>query len=305
MSSEWDNYWSGRGGAQASAALDGVGVETHAGIAAFWDSVFDGLTRETQLVDLACGAGTVLRRASAAGIGDLTGADISSGAINALATNMPDVTGVVCALPETPFADGQFDVVVSQYGFEYAGAAQAATEIARLVKPGGKFAALSHVKDGAIDKECAGKAAKAQILLDSGFIGAAKNVFASAFAKDQKAYDATIKQLAGPQKTLTELAASGMGLAMHIQTGTAQLFSRLANYTFGDIADWLDGNEAEVRAYLSRMDAMRGAALSTDDVAGVNAALEQGGMVASAPEIFAPDGADKPIAWIIRGKKLR
>ena len=303
MSSEWDNYWSGRDGEQASAALDGVGVETHGGIAAFWDGVFGDLPKDTKLVDLACGAGTVLRRARAAGINALTGADISGGAINALASNMPDVTGVVCALPNTPFADGQFDVVVSQYGFEYAGAAPAAAEIARLVAPGGQFAALSHMKDGAIDKECAGKAAKAQHLLDSGFIGAAKNVFAAAYAKDQNAYDATIKQLAGPQKIVSELAASGMGLALHLQTGTAQLFSRLANYKFGDVAGWLDGNESEVMAYLARMDAMQGAALSGDDVNAVNGALEQGGMIASAPEVFAPDGADKPIAWIIRANK--
>lgn len=303
MSSEWDNYWSGRGGEQAGAALDGVGVETHGGIAAFWDGIFGDLPKDTKLVDLACGAGTVLRRADAAGLSGLTGADISGGAINALASNMPDVTGVVCALPNTPFADGQFDVVVSQYGFEYAGATYAATEISRLIAKGGQFAALSHFKDGAIDKECAGKAGKAQALLDSGFIGAAKNVFAAAFAKDQRAYDATLKQLAGPQKVVTELAASGMGLAMHIQTGTAQLFSRLANYKFQDIAGWLDGNESEVKAYLARMDAMRGAALSKDDVNAVNAALEQGGMSASNPEVFAPDGEDKPIAWIIRATK--
>jgi len=303
MSSEWDNYWSGRDGEQASAALDGVGVETHTGIASFWNSVFGGLAKDIRLVDLACGAGTVLRRAGAAGLTNLTGADISSGAITALATNMPDVTGVVCALPVTPFNDGQFDVVVSQYGFEYAGAAKAATEIARLISSGGQFAALSHFKYGAIDKECAGKAAKAQALLDSGFIGAAKNVFAAAFAKDQMAYDATLKQLAGPQKIMTELAASGMGLAQHIQAGTAQLFSRLANYTFQDIAGWLDGNESEVKAYLARMDAMRRAALSVEDVAAVNAALEQGGMDVAQPAIFAPDGADKPIAWIIRARK--
>ncbi|WP_017930816.1 class I SAM-dependent methyltransferase [Robiginitomaculum antarcticum] len=303
MSTEWDNYWQGRSGVRAGAALDGVGVETHTGIAGFWDDIFTPLTPTSKLVDLACGAGTVLRRAQAAGISDLTGADISSGAITALQTNMQDVQGVVCALPKTPFTNGQFDIAVSQFGFEYAGAYDAATEIARIIAPGGQFAALAHYKGGAIDKECAAKSAKAHVLIDSRYLDVAKDVFAAANAQDQVSYNAAITALSEPRKTLDELARSGMALAKHIQAGTAQMFGRLQNYALPDVIGWLDGNAAEVTAYLSRMEAMQNAALSADDVAKIGAALRKGGMAPLEPDVFAPDGDAKPIAWTIRASK--
>jgi len=54
---------------------------------------------------------------------------------------------------ETNQEIGSFDVVASQFGFEYADPIKAAGEAARLLKPDGQFLALAHSRDSAIEAE--------------------------------------------------------------------------------------------------------------------------------------------------------
>lgn len=49
-----------------------------------------------------------------------------------------------------PFRDDQFDCAVSQFGFEYGDTELAAKEAARVLKPGGTLAILTHRQDGPI-----------------------------------------------------------------------------------------------------------------------------------------------------------
>lgn len=54
------------------------------------------------------------------------------------------------AMEALPFADRVFEAVVSQFGFEYGQVAQAAAELARVLKPGGTVGLMLHRLDGPV-----------------------------------------------------------------------------------------------------------------------------------------------------------
>lgn len=300
----WSNYWQGRTAGESGAALVGVGVENDQDIAAFWDDALSGFEKDAPLLDLACGAGSVIRRAESSGFTDLTGADISDAAIVALKDACPTAKGVVCPANETPFKDGAFKIVASQFGFEYAGAERTASEIARLVAPGGLFVALAHKSGSAIEQEVLSKRAEAQAIKDTGFTEAAKTLFTvdksggtdAEFAEANKAFR-------GPQGALLEIARNTGGLAAHLYQGTQQLYERRQSYDLSDMTGWLDGMAAEVDAYVGRMQSMSDAALTTEALDAVFAVLRQTGLTVLDPETLYSGPQKDPIAWIIKANR--
>ncbi|MFB0611217.1 class I SAM-dependent methyltransferase [Aurantiacibacter poecillastricola] len=54
------------------------------------------------------------------------------------------------AMEDLPFAAAQFTCVTSQFGFEYSDIEKSAEAIARVLRPGGRFAMISHRSDGPI-----------------------------------------------------------------------------------------------------------------------------------------------------------
>jgi ubiquinone/menaquinone biosynthesis C-methylase UbiE len=53
-----------------------------------------------------------------------------------------------------PFPDSTFDLITSQYGFEYAEKSAASKEIARTLKTGGSWVAICHFENSKIHKYC-------------------------------------------------------------------------------------------------------------------------------------------------------
>lgn len=303
-SENWSNYWQGRTAGESGAALVGVGVENDQDIAVFWDDVLSGYEKNVPLLDLACGAGSVIRRAEASGFTDLTGADISDAAIVALKDACPTAKGVVCPANETPFKDGAFTIVASQFGFEYAGAEQTASEIARLVAPGGTFIALAHKSGSAIEQEVLSKRAEAQAIKDTGFTDVAKNLFkVDKTDGDDTAFGEALQAFRGPQDQLLEIAKSAGGLAGHLYQGTQQLYERRRSYDLADMTGWIDGMATEVEAYVGRMQSMVEAALTQKDLEAVLDKLKQAGLTCSDPETLVSGPQNEQLAWIIKAER--
>lgn len=303
-SENWSNYWQGRTAGESGAALVGVGVENDTDIGAFWDDALSGFDKTAPLLDLACGAGSVVRRAEISGFTDITGADISEAAIVALNEACPSAKGVVCPANETPFQDGAFKVVVSQFGFEYAGALNASSEIARLVAPGGVFIALAHKSGSAIEQEVMEKRAEAEAIKNTGFTDAAKALFTVDKTGGTDADFATaLEKFRGPQDTLLNIAKSAGGLSAHLYQGTQQLYERRANYNLEDITGWLNGMAAEVEAYVGRMQSMSEAALTGKELDDVYAVFAKAGFKCQEPDTFYTGPQKEPIAWIIKAER--
>ena len=299
---DWSAYWRGRGG--AGEAFAGEGVEQHPALRAHWDGVFAG--GEGAVLDLACGAGSVLRRAHAAGLAPLLGADVSADALALLAEAVPGAWTVLCSADAVPLADGGFGLVASQFGFEYAGP-RAPAEMARLVAPGGQLAALVHHAGGAIEQEVTRHAGVARAVSETGFVEAADRLIRAEFAArsgDAGDLGAARAGFAGPERGLAALArATPGGLAAHLHGGYRQLYQRRAAYALSDVTGWLDGMKAELSAYEGRMATMRAAAKDRDGMDAVARALVAGGLADVRAEPFALPGDAAPLAWSLRARR--
>ena len=299
---DWSAYWTGRG--QAGEAFAGEGVETHPGLAAFWDGVFADAPG-ARVLDVACGAGSVLRRAHAQGLTHLTGVDASAAALRLLEGAVPGVRTAEAPADALPFETHAFDRVVSQFGFEYAGDA-AAGEMARVLAPGGRLVALVHMTGGLIEREVAAQAAAADAVAETGFVPAARALIEAEFAyREGRASEAAVRGVQaafdGPQRALFAAVqgqgqAGAGGIAQHLYEGFRQLYQRQQAYDLADITGWLGGMEAELAAFRGRMVTMRAAARDEAAMADTARRLEEAGLEAEVAP-FALDGDEAPSAW--------
>lgn len=94
---------------------------------------------ESKLIDLGCGTGELLQQLELAGYSKLSGLDLSSQMIAAAQQKAPSAEFHHAAIEELPFEDGFFDVVVSNAAIQWCDADSAASEIFRVLKPGGNI----------------------------------------------------------------------------------------------------------------------------------------------------------------------
>ncbi len=295
----WDNYWQGRAGAGAGAL---TGVEHDAELAAFWAGALGDLDRTAPLLDLACGAGTVLKQAHALGFASLTGADYAPAAIAALSEALPDARGVVCSAAKTSFGDDAFVTIVSQFGFEYAGASAAAQEITRLVAPGGHFIAVAHMAEGAIHEEVVAHHADCRAIAESGYIRQSKALFAEVFAGDVSALERAQAMMAPARDVVFGLLIPGRpSLAAHLTQGAAKLWDDRAKYALSDIHDWFDGMEAQRAAFEARMASMMAAAMDDNQASGVLDIFVRAGFEAGALTPLQLGGENA--AWVLKATR--
>lgn len=263
---DWSNYWQGRTAAPRGEALTGVGIENSEELSAFWRDVFAGVERAT-ILDLACGPGSAIRHASASSENQLLGLDISFGAIQSTSATVPGFMGVVASADRIPFADASIDLVVSQFGFEYADGQRAAADISRILRPGGAFHAITHLKSGVIAEECRARRSGLKDIEDSGYIDAARALFTCVFAHERAPSEASMRAVeeasrtfAAAQQTMMPQIRAG-GLAGHLHSGASQLYERRRAYLLEDVLGWIDGMVAEIHAFIGRMDSMLDAAI--------------------------------------------
>ncbi|MDU8942479.1 class I SAM-dependent methyltransferase [Ovoidimarina sediminis] len=95
------------------------------------------------VLDVACGSGVLARdvRSRTGPAGRVVGLDPAPGMIAAASEIEPGIEWVSGAVEDLPFEDGTFDCVVSQFGMMFfQDKAKAASEMRRVIKPGGHLA---------------------------------------------------------------------------------------------------------------------------------------------------------------------
>lgn len=145
----WSRYWAQ--GALHSCATSYAGNYGGA-LAGFWRDVFDALPAGARVLDIATGNGALPQLLLQCRAQDPLRID----AVDLAAVDPPWVHALPAAQRERlhlhpgvaaehlPFDDATFDLVVSQYGFEYADAGRAAAELRRVLRPGGRVAMVLH-----------------------------------------------------------------------------------------------------------------------------------------------------------------
>ncbi len=149
----WSNYW------HADRADSLIASDSdRAAINAKWQAFLAELPQSAAILDVATGNGSL---AVLAALSDkkfaVTGTDIASidpaiyvSKDSHALKNITFIGG--CPSEELPFNEAEFTAVISQYGFEYADRNIALSEMARVLKPGGRLMLLTHHRDSEVVK---------------------------------------------------------------------------------------------------------------------------------------------------------
>lgn len=171
MSDYWSNYW--KQGHLTSFGQDIKG--NYVGrLAKSWLSFFTSLEQQPlTLVDIGTGNGALLElatRVPQSAHWNMIGVDAASLTIPD-SLQLPNVDFKENTPAESlPFDDQSVDVVISQFGIEYANVAKALSEVRRVLKPGGIFKAIMHDSESCIVKPNAIILAAAKILQSDGYV---------------------------------------------------------------------------------------------------------------------------------------
>jgi SAM-dependent methyltransferase len=292
---QWSEYWT-TDGASGEVFVNARG-EKHPYLAEYWKKKFEGLEKGDRIIDLASGAGSVFGQLPDDHGLDLHAVDVSLEALGVLRSRIPGTTTVVCAADSVPYQDHMFDLVVSQFGIEYAGI-EAFGEAARLVSRGGSLIALCHIRDGYIDSNNRAQLAEAMLAVETGFIDKAIALSEAAFSTDNDAQAKARGEFIPAERQLAAaVARQKIGIHAHLYQGFRQLFEERQCYALSDITNWLSEMRADLDRNIDRLTRIREVALSADDMIRVEEMLTAQGLQDVSYGSFETPGNDMPVAW--------
>jgi SAM-dependent methyltransferase len=305
----WSDYWQS-GNTEQALPDDSPGTQA---LAAFWDDYADALAQRTggQVLDLACGGGFVSRRLSTALDGSdwqLLALDLAEPALQQLqSATQQHVLGVAGDAGLPPFANASLQVVVSQFGIEYAGR-DAIAAAGDLLAPGGELAFLLHHAGSPITTTCRQNARVLDTTLGSGLLTHLGELFtlmqrsrrqSPEFRAGEAALQDSVKAVEALIRTGPACAA--MGRVRRLYQDVAQVYSRALAYEPGEALSWISGTEGQLHSYHARMQGMLNAALAVEDLEPLREALRQRGL--EIQTLKALEVGMQPLAWQLRANR--
>ncbi|MBN8797507.1 MAG: class I SAM-dependent methyltransferase [Stenotrophomonas nitritireducens] len=161
----WSRYWA----AASPHSLSGSFDQGYGGaISAFWNGVAEALPPRASVLDLATG-NAPLPRLLLEHRPDLLIHAVDAADITLTWRPSPPAAAPVIharvSCEHLPFADADFDLVSSQYGIEYSDLDRSIAEVSRVLRPGGRFAAVIHTRDSRISGVTADELGHVEVLL--------------------------------------------------------------------------------------------------------------------------------------------
>lgn len=299
--SDWSEYWE-NDSPKGEVFVTSRG-EKHPALSDYWARTFQDLARGTNIIDLASGAGSVFACLPEDHGYELCAADISDVALTLLREQFPSAHTVACSAAKVPLHDGSFDLVVSQFGIEYAGV-EAFSEAARLLAEGGRLAALCHISGGHIDNGYQVQLSEARMVEESDFIAIAKSLATAAFSGSAAQLERAEQDFIAVTKHVGDgLFRQRHGLYTHLYQGFRQLYERRRQYDLADITGWLDAMHGELSVNLDRLTRMCAASLSESDVKEIRQVFEEQGLEYVHCTPFETPGNELPVAWNLTAQK--
>ncbi|RLQ22156.1 methyltransferase domain-containing protein [Seongchinamella sediminis] len=307
QSSGWDTYWRGMQGNPAHAA----GGTREPVLEDFWQGLFGERIPAAgcSVLELACGSGAVAAiAAKTRPRARLFCSDISPSALALARASLPAATFAASHGRQLPFPDQAFDLVVSQFGIEYAGL-EALPEAARTVAPGGCLAVVLHLREGGIYRDYSRNREVIQALRDTGITGRAGEAFAAGFdLVEGRGTEAQFHAAEGRFKSAVRALESlfgqygtsvADGLPGQIYQDIAHMYPRLRAYQRQDISNWLGAIGAELDAYEGRLSSMLASALGEVEVNDFIADCELKGLQLRRREQLLLGAPASPSGWIL------
>ena len=238
----------------------------------FWTGCFQSLPVQARLLDVATGNGALALLAAqfAAAEGRQWAIDACDLAhINLQVPNNENISlhpRVACE--ELPFEDNSFDLVSSQFGFEYSDTGRSLAEFFRVLQPAGSFAAVCHHSDSYTLQASRKEQAIYRQALDD------NNVFDAAIAylqaRDGGATDAKAKQQA-VNDAVNQLRQhhAGHPCCDQIVGALSATLRGAAGQPVTTLLAQLRALDKDFRGAAARLDDLSRAALSAQDLQGL------------------------------------
>ncbi|HET7576920.1 MAG TPA: class I SAM-dependent methyltransferase [Sphingomicrobium sp.] len=290
--SVWDLYWHCD---RIASCFDGAGATNYAeAVADGWRVFFAALPDKAKIIDLCTGNGAIALIAAEVGraqgksfaITAVDQADIDPPAfVKRHGEEMRAITFLGrTAVEALPFADGSFDVAISQYGIEYSDTARSALEVARVLAPGGRARFVVHAAEGIVASNARSAIEDADFMLQGAdLIGSARRCLDAV-----RKVESGDGSMAARQRANAAVASFKTALALadrHLPHATDKVmlgnsagvlldaFQARAKVGFDAALAKVDQVETEILAHRGRLQALVDAALDEDGAAALGARL--------------------------------
>ena len=278
----WRDYW--KDGRLASCMPDDAVAARE--LNEHWESLFVGLADGSRILDIATGNGVLLSHAAAAArrcgkTYSLTGVDLANidphRDVPELAHGLRDARFIAKVAAENlPLPDAGFDIVVSQYGLEYAHLNDALREVERVLVAGGQLAWLAHSADSSIARQNQESGSQVDFLMADGSPLYAMRQFVSKVKKHKSLQRAT----AALRASLTEAEAycrrhPPANVVQEVCTIIAETAQRWQAYRVRDLDVMLDDCENRLIGFRQRINDLSAAVLTPSRIEIVRGCLRQ------------------------------
>lgn len=268
---------------------------------------------DTKLIDLACGKGTVSELAVSQGKAANTGrldihcVDASFSAVKNVAQRLSISAALQANCANLPYQNDSFDLVVSQFGIEYA-PAHSAKEFARILKSSGRFASVIHYKNGAIYQDCNEKRKliekilslnlfeKAQVAFTAGYAVVDGKLPPQVFQKADADFAPVIEQY---KQVIISTNSEVKSLLIQILKDMGFMYENIASHSEQDVSDWLTSTKLEFINFKDRMSSMVNAAMDEEQICQMLAPFLAKGFTQTICERLSVDN-DPPFAWFVQ-----
>jgi len=298
----WSEYWANEG-TSGEVFVDKKGNK-HPYLSEFWSKYLSQSKDNAKVIDLACGGGSIFADNIKHDTQfQLYAVDISAQALSQLNSRMPEVTTIESSVSNIPLESGSFDLVVSQFGIEYAGES-AFVEAVRLMAEESQLVVLCHVEDGFIDSKNQTELQGVELLKSTNFINKAIAVTTACYNNDEVVFQQKYKEFIAIEPEIAIWVKKyKQGLVSHCYFGFRKMYERKNNYHLSDIIDWLEAMKSEQKMTLVRVTEMRQAAQSERQVESICDVLSQSGLSDVRCVPFMLPEQVLPLAWCITGNK--
>lgn len=312
-SESWNMYWEGT---NTNNAFNSGGAN-HPALDEFWKAHFSSIRasyKNPKILDIASGNGAIIEHAISAFEGNkysISCLDVSEVAIKNIHLRFPNTNGIVADAASIPRNIGNFDLVTSQFGVEYAGM-NAIFEAARVVANNGQLVILSHIESGSIYRQCSQSLNAINRLRNSHFIALAKEMFSTGFKAietgDQTNYEIAVRNF---KPAVVEIQAiikdfgpkAASETIVRLYNDVKLIHSRMKYYSPADVIDWLIGLDREINGYAERMSSMTNVSMDSVKFKEVVTGLQKLNFSIEKAQPLTTANEELPIAWILIATK--
>jgi ubiquinone/menaquinone biosynthesis C-methylase UbiE len=308
----WDNYWQ-KNKTLNSFAEGEQGLGYAGDIAKFWHTIFVDLKSNSKLLDLATGNGGLAVLALQYNIAfDVSASDKANIAPLQLFTQQDAIFKYLKKIKffsnmpseALTFADAEFDMVISQFGLEYAEPVSTLQQLHRILKPAGKLVALVHHAESFISSDCRIGLAVLQVFTDENGLLSTIKQFATFCEPLQKLPALTIAQQQLLKQRSDYLLASFKASQQVLSEEQREWFNDIAKNIVPLLGDWRSLTVLAVNKFMEslhyfsqRLADQLTATLSIEKIKTIQQLSEQQGFSVSISTLDTKEGK---LCWIVQ-----